>query len=56
MVCIMRLHWPKSASIFGSSFSALISFRSWPAQKPLPVAARMTTRVLLSFFSGSNAS
>ncbi len=39
--------WRTARAIFGCSSSARISFRSCPAQKPLPAAARTTTRMLL---------
>src|SRR6266513_835084 len=55
IVCIIRLHCANSFSIFGRSFSARISFRSWPAQKPFPAPASTTTRIFLSETKESKA-
>src|SRR5947207_161252 len=51
----IRLHCANSFSIFGRSFSARISFRSWPAQKPFPAPASTTTRIFLSETKESKA-
>ena len=53
--CIIRLHCANSFSIFGCSFSARISFRSCPAQKPFPDPASTTTRIFLSETKESKA-
>src|SRR5439155_1103764 len=53
--CIIRLHCANSFSIFGCSFSARISFRSCPAQKPFPAPASTTTRIFLSETKESKA-